>query len=93
MGDSGSSVVRIRGTKKEVSRSGKKRWGDPVNRPQGGSYDTVMVTVSDRTGDPLFGAALMFTVLVPELKLQESVEEMELVVALRFTGSGCRLHT
>jgi hypothetical protein len=52
-----------------------------------------MVTVNERTGEPMFGAALMFTVLVPELKLQESVEEMEVVVAPRFTGSGWRLHT
>jgi len=29
-----------------------------------------MVTVTERTGEPLFGAALMFTVLVPELKLR-----------------------
>jgi len=52
-----------------------------------------MVTVNERTGEPLFGAALMLTVLVPELKLQESVEEMEVVVELRATGSGWRLHT
>ncbi len=50
-----------------------------------------MVTVTERMGDPLFGAALMFTVLVPELK--ERVEEMDVVVELRLTGSGCRLHT
>ena len=47
-----------------------------------------MVTVTVRMGDPLFGAALMFTVLVPELKLQERVEEMEVLVELRLTGSG-----
>jgi len=52
-----------------------------------------MVTLSDRTGEPLFGAALMLTVLVPELKLQESVDDIEVAVELRFTGSGCRLHT
>ena len=52
-----------------------------------------MVTVTERTGEPLFGAALMFTVLVPEAKLQERVEETEVAVELRLTGSGCRLHT
>ena len=52
-----------------------------------------MVTVTERTGEPLFGAALMFTVLVPEAKLQERVEETEVAVELRFTGSGRRLHT
>ena len=51
-----------------------------------------MVTVTERMGDPLFGAALMFTVLVPEAKLQESVEEMEVAVELTVTGSGWRLH-
>jgi len=52
-----------------------------------------MVTVNERTGEPLFGAALMFTVLVLLLKLQERVEEMEVAVELKVTGSGCRLHT
>ena len=50
-----------------------------------------MVTVNECTGEPLFGAALMLTVLVPELKLQESVEEMEVVVELRLRDrvGGC----
>ncbi len=52
-----------------------------------------MVTVTERMGDPLFGAAPMFTMLVPELKLQESAEDTEVIVVLSATGSGCRLHT
>lgn len=52
-----------------------------------------MVTVTERMGDPLFGAALMFSMLVPEAKLQERVEETEITMELSATGSGCRLHT
>lgn len=51
----------------------------------------VIVTVAERTGNPLSGLPLIPTVHVPDAPQQESVEFAEGAAALRVTTAGCRL--